>query len=310
MITFSVQAQPTDAASWLDLARRVEAAGYDALSVADHPGSCASPFVALAAAAAVTSRIGLRSYVSNAGVREPILLAADVATLDVVSGGRAGLGLGAGHTPAEWRAVGRERPDVAGRVRRGLAVAEAVRALLAGEEVTVDSPDLVARSARLDKPRPVQRRIPFTLGTSNSTMLRWAGAHADVVGLAGFGRTLADGHRHEARWRADQIEAQLDQVAAGAAGRAEPPALEALVQTVVVTDDAGAVAAERAAEVGLTGPELLATPFVLIGSADEIVAAVREHRRRWGVTRFVVREAAVEPLIPVLDRLRAAPPVG
>lgn len=110
MVSFSVQASPTDARSWLRLAQRCEAAGFDALLTADHPGSDASPFVALAAAAAVTSSIGLGSYVSNAAVREPIVLATDVATLDVVSDGRARLGLGAGHTPAEWHAIGRERP--------------------------------------------------------------------------------------------------------------------------------------------------------------------------------------------------------
>ncbi|MCW3840503.1 LLM class flavin-dependent oxidoreductase [Micromonospora yasonensis] len=308
MATFSLQSTPTDAASWLDLARRAEAAGFDALLAADHPGSCANPFVALAAAASVTTTIGLGSNVSNLGVREPILLATDVATLDLVSGGRARLGVGAGHTPAEWRAVGRERPGVGGRVRRCIAVTEAVRALLDGEEVTVESPELTMHAARLESPRPVQERIPLTVGTSNSTLLRWAGAHADVVGLAGFGRTLADGHMHEARWRADQIEAQLACVAAGAAGRAEPPPLEALVQRVVVTDDAEAAAAEHAERIGLTVAELLATPFVLIGTEDEIVAAVAEHERRWGITRFVVRTDALEPLTPVLRRLSTGVP--
>ncbi|WP_431936769.1 LLM class flavin-dependent oxidoreductase [Micromonospora sp. RP3T] len=303
MAIFSVQARPTGGVSWGELARTVEAAGFDALLAADHPGFGPAPFVALAAAAAVTGTLGLGSYVSNAGVREPMLLAADVATLDVVSGGRARLGLGAGHTPGEWRAVGRERPDVAGRVRRCLAVAGAVRALLAGEEVTVDTPELAAYAARLDDPRPVQDRIPLTLGTANSTLLRWAGAHADVVGLTGFGRTLADGHAHEVRWRADQLEAQLAHVAAGAAGRDAPPALEALVQHVAITDDAEAVAAGTAAETGLTPAEVLATPFVLIGTADEIVAAVAGHRRRWGVTRFVVRAGAVDALAPLLPRL-------
>ncbi|TDC46417.1 LLM class flavin-dependent oxidoreductase [Micromonospora sp. KC207] len=305
MASFSLQSTPADATGWLDLACRAEAAGFDALLAADHAGSCGDPFVALAAAASVTTTIGLGSYVLNLGVREPMLLATAVATLDVVSGGRARLGVGAGHTPAEWRAVGRERPDVAGRVRRCVAVTEVVRALLDGKEVTVDSPELTVRAARLDSPRPVQERVPLTVGTSNSTLLRWAGAHADVVGLAGFGRTLDDGHRHEARWRADQIEAQLACVVEGAAGRARPPALEALVQTVTVTDDAEAVAAQRAAAVGLTGPELLATPFVLIGTEAEIVAAVAEHGRRWGVTRFVVRADALDPLTPVLRRLAA-----
>ncbi|MCI4061902.1 LLM class flavin-dependent oxidoreductase [Micromonospora sp. R77] len=305
MAIFSVQANPTDARSWLDLARRVEAAGFDALLAGDHPGHGASPFVALAAAAAVTSTLGLGSYVAHAGVREPILLATDVATLDLLSGGRARLGLGAGHTPAEWRAVGRERPDVAARVRRCVAVAEAVRDLLAGHEVTVDTPELVARSARLTQP-PVGPRVPLTMGTANSTLLRWAGAYADVVGLTGFGRTLADGHAHDVRWRADQLDAQLAHVAAGATGRAEAPALEALVQHVAVTDDAEAAAAATAADTGLTVAELLATPFVLIGTPDEIVAAVAAHRRRWGVTRFVVRADAVGPLGPLLPRLAGA----
>lgn len=305
MVTFSIQASPSDATSWCELARRAESAGYDALLVGDHPGVRATPFVALAAAAAVTSTVRLGSYVANAGVREPALLAADVATLDLLSDGRALLGIGAGHTPVEWRAVGRERPDVAGRVRRCIAVAEAVRALLAGDEVTVDSADLTMYGARLDRPRPVRPRIPLTVGTANTELLRWAGAHADVVGLTGFGRTLADGHDHDVRWRTAQIEAQVAAVAAGAAGRADPPALEALVQQVVVTDDAEAAAARSAEETGLTVDELLASPFVLIGTPDEIVAAVAAHRRRWGVTRYVVRADALEPLAPLLPRLAA-----
>ncbi|MEV1290089.1 TIGR03621 family F420-dependent LLM class oxidoreductase [Micromonospora sp. NPDC049679] len=306
MATFSLQASPSDAASWLRLAQQCEAAGFDALLTADHPGSCPSPFVALAAAAAVTSTLGLGSYVSNAGIREPLLLAADVATLDLVSGGRARLGLGAGHTPVEWHAVGLERPDVAGRVRRCLAVAEAVRALLDGEEVNVDTPELVARAARLSRPVPVQDRIPLTIGGANSRLLHWAGAHADVVGLTGFGRTLADGHSHDVRWRAHELEAQLQHVTDGATGRDKPPVLEALVQRVQVTDDAGAALAETAQDTGLTETQLLATPFLLIGTEDEIVSAVREHQRRWGITRYVVREDALGPLTPIIPRLTAA----
>lgn len=148
--------------------------------------------------------------------------------------------------------MGRTRPDIAGRVRRCLRVAEAVQALLAGEQVDVDTPDLVAFGARLQQPRSLQERIPLTIGAANSTLLRWAGAHADVVGLSGFGRTLADGHSHEVRWRADQLEAQLQHVANGAADRSDPPQLEALVQLVAVTDDAGAVLAETAQQTGLT----------------------------------------------------------
>jgi probable F420-dependent oxidoreductase len=303
MTIFSVQASPSDASGWLRLAVECEEAGFGALLTADHPGSDASPFVALAAAAAVTSSIALGSYVSNAAVREPILLATDIATLDLVSNGRARLGLGAGHTPAEWHAIGKDRPDVRGRVQRCLAVAQAVRALLAGQTVTSDDPQLAIREARLVEPRPVQARIPLTIGTANSRMLRWAGAHADVVGLTGFGRTLADGHRHETRWGSAQIEAQLQHVADGAAGRKKRPELEALVQSVVVTNNVEAAAAERAERLGLSVPELLAAPFVLMGTEEEILSAIDHHERRWGITRYVVRQEAIDAITPIIARL-------
>lgn len=303
MVSVSVQGVARDAASWLELAREVEARGFDALTTADHPGAIPTPFTALAAAGAVTSRIGLGSYVTNGGVREPQHIAADVATLDVVSGGRARLGLGAGHTPAEWRAVGRERPGVAARVERCMAVVLAVQELLAGEDVTVESPHLAVRGARLDAPRPVQERIPLTVGTSNSRLLRFAGEHADVVGLSGLGRTLPDGHMHEVRWTTDVVDQQVALVGAGAAGRAAPPVLEALVQQVSVTDDAEAAAAEFAAHAGVPVRELLAVPYVLVGTQDEIVDAVTEHHRRWGITRYVVRADAMEAMTPLLPRL-------
>lgn len=78
----------------------------------------ADPFVALAAAAAVTERIRLGTCVLNAGVWEPIPLATAVATVDLISQGRAVLGVGAGHTPQEWTARGVPFPGARDRVAR------------------------------------------------------------------------------------------------------------------------------------------------------------------------------------------------
>jgi probable F420-dependent oxidoreductase len=295
MATFSLQALPANATEWLDTARRAEAAGFDTLYTADHPGSCASPYVALAAAAAVTSTIKLGAYVGNAGVREPILLASDVATLDVVSGGRSVLGLGAGHTPAEWAAVGRTRPDVTARIDRCIAVADATRRLLAGEEVTVDRPELTVTAARLTEPRPVQDRVPLLIGGGNRRLLAWAREHADVIGLSGLGRTLPDGHAHSARWRLDQIDEQVSALA----GRQ----LEALVQHVEITGDAEAALADTARRTGLPVDELRQVPYLLVGTEDEIVASIREHERRWGITRYAVRRPALDALTGVLNRV-------
>ena len=97
-IAISVQAAPAGLASWLDLARRLEDGGFRALLAGDHPGSGASPWPALGAAAAVTQALELGTYVVQAGVREPVHVAADAATLDILAPGRVLLGIGAGHT--------------------------------------------------------------------------------------------------------------------------------------------------------------------------------------------------------------------
>ncbi|WP_305789599.1 LLM class flavin-dependent oxidoreductase [Symbioplanes lichenis] len=295
MVEFSLQVQPESAGEWVETARRAEAAGFDALLVSDHPGSGAAPFVALAAAAAVTETIKLGSYVVNAGVREPMLLAADVATLDLISGGRAILGLGAGHTPVEWEAVGRVRPDVRGRVDRCIAVTEATTRLLAGEKVTWDGAGLTLRDAELTKPRPVAGKVPLLMGTSNSRLLRWAGEHADIVGLSGLGRTREDGHSHDARWRLDQVDAQVALAREGGAAT-----LEALVQKV--QPDLG----EWTDDLNMTEDELRQVPFLLIGDEAELLAAVRRNRERWGITRYAVRREALDTLGPILPKLRAA----
>lgn len=109
-ITVSVQAEPTDLPSWLALAQRLESSGFHALVMGDHPGSGASPWPALGCAAAVTGTLKLGTYVMQAGVRQPMHVAADAANLDVLAPGRALLGIGAGHTPREWPDIGQERP--------------------------------------------------------------------------------------------------------------------------------------------------------------------------------------------------------
>ena len=302
-VEFSVQASPRDRLSWLELARRCEDIGVRALLVSDHPGSGPSPFVALAAASAVTSRLRLGSYVLNAGVRDPLLIAGDVATLDVVSGGRAEVGLGAGHTPAEWAMTGRARPGPAARAQRLMSVAGAVADLLAGRTVPGERVGVTV-DVVLSGPRPVQSHVPLLIGGGNPALLRWAGANADAVGLSGLGRTLADGHSHTVAWSAVQVDNQVRQVrdAADGAGVAVP-ALEVLVQHVEITADQTGAAQVFAGEAEIDVDDLLAVPYALIGSVHQVVEQVHAARERWGITRWVVREAAVDAMTAIVRAL-------
>ncbi|MGC0249461.1 LLM class flavin-dependent oxidoreductase [Pseudactinotalea sp. Z1748] len=302
-VEFSVQAEPRDAAGWAELARRSEDAGMRALLVADHPGAGASPFVALAAAAAVTSTLRLGSYVVNAGIREPVHIAADVATLDVVSGGRAEVGLGAGHTPAEWEMIGRSRPTAPGRVRHLLTAASAVRRLLDGQPVPATEVGALS-DLRLDEPRPVQHHVPLLLGGTSATMLRWAGGNADAVGLTGLGATRADGHRHEVVWSPEQVDRHVAWVREGAEQAGRPvPTLEALVQVLAITEERQDVIAGIAADLETPVGRFEDVPYVLVGTQDQILEQLETTRKRWGINRFVVRACAFDTATDLLAAL-------
>jgi probable F420-dependent oxidoreductase len=303
-IRFGVQAGVTgDGRRWLDLARKVEACGFDALYVSDHPGVTASPFSSLAAAASVTSTLKLGTYVCNTGVREPVQLACEAATVDVVSDGRFILGLGAGHTPAEWTMEGRDYPTAAARVTRFGEMVEVVTRLLSGEVVTFHGDYLHTDEAFLLAPRPVQDRIPLLVGGNGKRLLRIAARYAHVISLTGLGRTLEDGHRHSADWSVEAIDERVALIAQIAAERA-PVVLDALVQHVEITNDPGTVAA-RVARVapGLTPNDVLAAPYALVGAVDELVEQLLAYRDRWGFTSYVVRADTIEAVTPVIARL-------
>lgn len=302
-IHVSLQASPQDAPSWVDLARRCEDAGFRALLVSDHPGSGPSPFIALAAAASVTTTLRLGTYVLNAGIRDALLIAADTATLDVVSGGRTEVGIGAGHTPAEWEMTGRTRPTAPDRVRHLIDIAGAVRSLLDGKTVPAVEVGAV-RDVVLSAPRPVQERVPLLVGGNHPELLAWAGAHADAVGLSGLGRTLPDGHSHTVSWSPTRIEATVAAVRAGASSaRRDVPPLEALVQVVTVTDDRRGAVTELAEETGTDVGDLLTAPYLWVGTLEEIVEQVRAARERWDISRWVVRAGAFDAARGVIARL-------
>ncbi|MEV6276850.1 TIGR03621 family F420-dependent LLM class oxidoreductase [Nocardia sp. NPDC051832] len=304
-VTFSIQGNLAGVESWTEFAQDCERDGFDTLLLPDHPGACAAPFVSLAAAAAVTRRIRLGTNVINGGLWEPLPLAVEAATLDLLSAGRVDLGVGAGHNPFEWSMQGADRPAPAARIARMIELTELTRRLLAGETVSAAGEHFTLREALLDTPRPLQQRIPLRVGGNNPQLLRYAAAHADIIDFTGLGRTLADGRDHETRWGRTQIDQQVDLVrqAADAAGHA--PEFEVLVQHLEVTDDAEAAADTLAAEVtGATGQDLLNAPYVLIGTLADLRTEILDHQKRWGFGRFVVRGAHRAEAARLLATLR------
>lgn len=170
-----------------DVAREVEKAGLDGLAFTEHPAPSAKwlsagghqtldPFVALGHASAVTERIRLFTYLSVAAYRNPFMLGKTAASVDLLSGGRLELGLGAGYQKAEFFALGLDFDE------RNASLDDALEVLprfWSGEPVSHRTDRYEARDA-ICRPTPVQQPIPVWIGGNSRLSL-------ERVARGGFG---------------------------------------------------------------------------------------------------------------------------
>ena len=285
-----------DGSGLADAARRAEELGFDVVTAADHLGS-PSPFQVLATAAAVTSMIRLRTYVLDAFFWNPALLAREAATLDVLSGGRVELGVGAGHMRHEHEDAGLPFPGVSERWEHTEALLADVRRRLDGEH----------------SPAPVQAPLPFMVAAMGERGLSVAARQADVIGLAGLAQvpgrragtfTLATSSVTDDRVGLVRRETER-------AGRR--PELDVLLQQVVIGRDPEEVAAEESAEAATQGQDwitaelLLDTPFMLYArTAAEAADELRRRSERWGVRWWSTHWPSRDPLAEVIAATRAS----
>lgn len=167
-------------------ARRAEETGFEGLWVGDHialpddaPDPAAEPrleaLAALAFLAAVTRTVRLGVGVLVLPQRQPVLLAKQLTSLDVLSGGRLTVGLGAGYVEAELGAFGVALADRGARTDEHLA---AVLALWAGEPAFTGAS--TSWSGVTQAPAPLQRpRPPIVVGGHSRAALRRAVRHGD-----------------------------------------------------------------------------------------------------------------------------------
>lgn len=183
--TDRVEAGPEllSAAAVAEMARAAERAGFDAVSVTDHPMPPArwvaagghhslDPFVALSFAAAATERLRLLTHVLVLPYRNPFLVAKAAATLDVLSGGRLVLGVAAGYLEAEFAALG---ADFAARNERSDEAIAALRAAWTGEPVSLDGAGFAARG-NAQRPPPPARAEDARRGWTGPPL--WIGGNA------------------------------------------------------------------------------------------------------------------------------------
>ena len=187
----TIYAEPWEAAAGPDdplaVARAADRAGFAYIASCDHvaiPRRLApamstvwyDPVATLAYLAAATERVRLLSHVAVVGLRHPLLTAKQYATLDHLSGGRLILGVGAGHVPEEFEALGVDFD------RRGPVLdesIEALRACLGPDEFPEHHGKLYDFEGLGQLPRPAQEHVPVWVGGSSPAAVRRAALKGD-----------------------------------------------------------------------------------------------------------------------------------
>ena len=298
---FGYQARDGSADELREQARRAEAADFDVIHTYDHLSPDWSPTLPLLAMAEATTRLRVGPLVLNNDFHHPALLAAEYANLDHLTGGRVEMGIGAGHSFTEYAAMGMPFDPPKVRKARLAESIEILRRLFDGEAVTYDGEHY--QLTEVTTMRAMQPRLPIMVGVNGPSALAHAAQHADIIGLMMLGRTLADGQSHEVRWESGRLDRTIAYIESSANGREVE--LNALIQRIVVTDDRdGAIDEIVGAIPTLSFDDAAATPFLAVGTHDEIAAHLLRCRERWGISYFSVR--SIDDFQPVIERLRSA----
>jgi len=155
----------------VELARQAEALGFESLWVFDHFTTVPKPtdeitlesFSQLSALAMVTEQVRLGHMVICTAFRNPALTAKLASTIDVISGGRFEIGIGAGWKEDEWLAYGYGFPPIGERISTLEEHLEVITRMVAPGRATYEGKRVHVRGA-INEPRGIQEKIPLIVG--------------------------------------------------------------------------------------------------------------------------------------------------
>jgi len=310
-LRFGVVAETVpDGPGWTEHARRIEDAGVSALLVRDHFSAGAfgrqlAPFSALAAAAAVTTRLRVGTLVLSNDFRHPAIVAHEAATLHHLSGGRFELGIGAGWYQPEYAAAGLAFDRAGRRIDRLEESLDVITGLLVREPVhhtgtayRIDGLDLDVLPEHDGRPR-------LLIGAGGPRMLRLAARYADIVGILPAPIRNADDSDDPSDRMPAALDQKLDVLRTAAGDRFDGLELNAFA-TFRITGRRRAATEDLIAERGWSGLDVEAVwqmPTVFVGSADRIRDDLRARRERFGLSYFVVADADLPTLAEIISGL-------
>ncbi|HEY7835624.1 MAG TPA: TIGR03621 family F420-dependent LLM class oxidoreductase [Ktedonobacterales bacterium] len=290
---------------WIALARKAEDLGYATFSVADHYINDMLPIAALMFVADATRTLRIGSCVFDVNYRHPILLAKEVAALDWFSGGRFELGLGAGALRVDYDVVGMPYDPPGVRVQRLVESVAILKRFFTQDTVNFTGEyyrvtDLPAIPQAAQRPHP-----PIFIGGGGKKLLSLAAREADIIGVEAKQQD-DQGHAVPGERTEAALGQKVTMLREVAGERFDAIELNYGFRQVIRTEDRQRAAEQYARErpsAGLTAEQVLADPYLLIGTVEQMVETLLRRREQVGISYLQVFFQEIDVFAPVVARL-------
>ena len=222
-------------------------------------------------------------------------------TIDMLSGGRLELGLGAGWLRGEYDAVNLrfDEPDV--RIDRLADLIEGIRAFCSDGHANLNN-NTIHWEGFEGVPKPVSKP-PIMIGGGSPRILRLAGKEADIVSLNFNNRSGVLGPDGVQSSSEELTHKKVDWVREGAADRFDALEIEIGAYFTFVTDNAKPVVENFAQMFGYSEEDMRKHPHALFGSVDTICEELERRRELHGISYITVGLDAMQAFAPVVERL-------
>lgn len=292
-----------DGASWRALAKNIEALGYETLYLPDHfIDTVLAPLPAMAIAAEATDTLRVGALVMDNDYKHPAILAKETATIDVLSGGRTELGIGAGWMKVDYDALGIPYDTPGTRIARLDEALQVIKGCFSGEQFSFTGKHYTVTDYT-SIPKPAQAKIPVLIGGGGPKILGLAGREADIIGInpnLRVGAITADAAKNAS---GEETLNKIEYIKAGAGDRFDAIELQIRYFVHAIVDDRQAFAETMAPAFDATPTDLLGSGAALFGTIPEMIDTLVQRRAEWGVTYIVVGNDFYEQFAPVVAAL-------
>lgn len=298
---------------FVKLAQKAEELGFDSFMIPDHLGNQVGPIAALGALAVATDKMRIGSAVLVNDFRHPAVLAKDLTTIDQISGGRLEVGIGAGWLKDEWDKAGIafESPDI--RIERLEESVAVLDVLLRGQPCHFQGKHYQVEGLQ-GSPRPRQGpRPPIAIGGGGPRILAMAAKYADIISLVPS--TTRDGKLKLSEITMEKSIERVDWIRDAAGDRFGDIELNWTITTMLISDDREQTAEMVLGALGqgfppnmevdttLTVDQILESPFIAIGTFEEIADQIRDVRARTGMSYVGIFPGQMDAFAPVIPLL-------